>query len=228
MLDFDAIPLGPKDLPQWCVYKLEDVDGEITTVPYSPTTGQRASSTDRLTWSTFNAALAAYQDREGYDGICFILCEENGIVFIDLDDCIKDGVIEQWALEIVKRFNSYTEQSQRGNGLHILIKRTKPGNRCRTAKYPHTIVICTPIRQEVWSIVRPFLVHLIAHLAMFCLAEVSLAFMLILTCGMLFFCDCLFGGQEIYIKIMCVTVEVILTLYFVKFTPFKTPRVTPF
>jgi hypothetical protein len=108
------------------------------------------------------------------------------------------------------------------------IKETRSGNRCRTAKYPHKIEICTPIRQEVWSIVRPFLVHLIAHLAMFCLAEVSLAVMLILTCGMLFFCDCLFGWQEIYIKIMCVTVEVILTLYFMKFTPFKTPRVTPF
>lgn len=147
MLDFDSIPLELKALNQWCVYKLEDVDGEKTKVPYSPTTSQRASSTDRLTWSTFNAAMAAYQDLEGYNGICFMLSEENDIVFIDLDGCIKDSVIEPWALEIVNRFNSYTERSQSGNGLHILIKGTKPGDRCRTAKYPHKIEIYSHSRQ---------------------------------------------------------------------------------
>ena len=107
-------------------------------------------------------------------------------------------------------------------------KETRSGNRCRTAKYPHKIDICTPIHQEVWSTVRPFLVHLIAHLAMFCLAAASLAFMLIVTYGMLLFCDYLFGEQEVYIKIGCIIGEVILTLYFMKFTPFKTPRVAPF
>lgn len=147
MLDFDAIPLELKDLPQWCVYKIEDVGGEETKVPYSLRLGQRASSTDPLTWSTFSVVVAAYQDIEGYSGICFMLSEENGIVFIDLDDCIKGGVIEPWALEIVKRFNSYTERSQSGLGLHILIKGIKPGNRCRLAKHPHKIEIYSHSRQ---------------------------------------------------------------------------------
>lgn len=147
MLGFDSIPLELKALTQWCVYKLEDVDGEETKVPYSPTTGRRASSTDRSTWSAFNTVKAAYEDFENYNGICFMLSEENCIVFIDLDDCIKDSVIEPWALEIVKRFNSYTERSQSGKGLHILIKGTKPGDRCRTAKYPHKVEIYSHSRQ---------------------------------------------------------------------------------
>jgi hypothetical protein len=76
--------------------------------------------------------------------------------------------------------------------------------------------------KEVWEILRPFLVHLIAHLAMFCLAAVSLATMFIVTYGMLLFCVYLFGEQEIYIKIGCIIAEIILTLYFMKFSPFKT------
>jgi len=49
------------------------------------------------------------------------------------------------------------------------------------------------IRQEVWLEVRPFLVNLIAHLAMFCLAVAALAFALIVTYGMMLFCDRFFG-----------------------------------
>lgn len=56
----ENIPQETKDLPQWCDYKLEIVDGNRTKIPYSPTTGERASSTDSKTWSSFDTALAAY------------------------------------------------------------------------------------------------------------------------------------------------------------------------
>jgi putative DNA primase/helicase len=148
MFNFDAIPSELKCLAQWCVYKLEQVNGKKTKVPYSPITGQRASTIERLTWSTFNAAKAACQDLEIYDGICFMLAKENGIVFIDLDECIEDeGTIKPWALELVKRFNSYTERSQSGKGLHILIKGIKPGDRCKKANYPRKIEIYSHSRQ---------------------------------------------------------------------------------
>ena len=142
----ENIPAEIKKLDQWCVYKLEVVDGDKTKVPYQ-LTGQRASSTDSNTWSSFNASLAAYQDLDCYDGICFMLAKENGIVFIDLDNSIQDGVIEPWAQEIVKKFNSYTERSQSGHGLHVLIKATKPGDRCRSSKYPHPVEIYSKARQ---------------------------------------------------------------------------------
>lgn len=77
-----------------------------------------------------------------------MLTEENGIIFIDLDDSIEeDGTIMPWALEIVKRFNSYVERSQSGHGLHILIKGIKPGDRCRKASYPHKVEIYSHSRQ---------------------------------------------------------------------------------
>ena len=144
----ENIPPETKTLPQWCTYKLEAVNGERTKVPYSPTTGQRASSTDPGTWSPFEVVLAAFRDLELYDGICLMLAEENGIVFIDLDDSIEeDGTIKTWAQEIVRRFGSYTERSQSGHGLHILIKGVKPGNRCRSAKYPYKVEIYSHSRQ---------------------------------------------------------------------------------
>ncbi|TFH54024.1 MAG: DUF3987 domain-containing protein [Methanothrix sp.] len=143
----ENIPPEAKNLNQWDCYKLEMVDGDKTKVPYSPATGQRASSTDAQTWTSFNAALAAYQDLEIYDGICFFVTEEVGIVFIDLDKCIQDDIIAAWAAEIVKRFGSYTEKSQSGKGLHILIKGKKPGKRCSTAKYPHGVEIYDHARQ---------------------------------------------------------------------------------
>ena len=143
-----TIPTEMTILPQWCAYKLEMVDGRRTKVPYEISTGARASSINPTTWTTFSAAQAAYQDIGGYDGICFMLSEAAGIVFIDLDHCIKDdGTIEPWASEIVERFKSYTEKSQSGKGLHILIRGSKPGNKCRTTKYPHAVEIYNKARQ---------------------------------------------------------------------------------
>ncbi len=57
----------------------------------------------------------------------------------------KNGIIEPWALEIIKKFDSYTERSQSGNGLHILIKGKKPIKRCRKHGSPY----------EIYDSVRP-------------------------------------------------------------------------
>ena len=145
--NFNAIPETIKNLPQWCVYKLEIVNGNNTKVPYQ-TSGSRAKSNDPKTWTTFDAALTTYRESLGsFDGICFMLAKEGNLVFIDLDNCISDGIIESWAQEIVESFNSYTEISQSGKGLHILINGVKPGARCRTINSPHKIEIYEHSRQ---------------------------------------------------------------------------------
>jgi len=143
----EYIPQRTRDLPQWDCYRLEDVDGNTTKVPYNPTTGQHASSTNPLSWVSFNTALAAYTELELYDGVCFFVTKESGLVFIDLDDSVKDGHIERWAMDIVKQFSSYSEISQSGKGLHLLIDGTKPGGRCSTAAYPHKVEIYDHARQ---------------------------------------------------------------------------------
>ena len=52
----------------------------------------------------------------------------DGVDGFDLDDCRNVGtkMIDRWALEIVKRFNSYTELSPSGTGLRIFLRGKLP------------------------------------------------------------------------------------------------------
>ena len=138
----ENIPQEFKALPNWALWKSEITGSKPKKVPYQ-VSGKRAKSNDPSTWCKFNTALTAYQDVGGYNGICFMMpVEPSDIIFIDVDHCIKDGVIEPWALEIIKRFDSYTERSQRGAGLHILIIAKKPIRRCRKARSAFEIYDC--------------------------------------------------------------------------------------
>jgi putative DNA primase/helicase len=98
-------------------------------VPYSARTGRRASSTDLLTWSTFQEALEAYENGD-YAGLGFVFSSADPYTGIDLDDCVGgDGEIAGWALEIVRYFDSYTELSATGTGLHIIVRGNVPNRR---------------------------------------------------------------------------------------------------
>jgi putative DNA primase/helicase len=98
-------------------------------VPYSTRSGRRASSTDLMTWGTFQDALEVYESGE-YDGVGFVFSCADPYTGIDLDDCVaEDGEIAPWALEIVHHFDSYTELSATGTGLHIIVRGEAPNRR---------------------------------------------------------------------------------------------------
>jgi len=113
--------------PQWVVWKA--VGDKPDKVPYSARTSRRASSTDLLTWSTFQEALEAYENGE-YDGVGFVFSSADPYTGIDLDNCVdEDGEIALWALEIVRYFDSYTELSATGSGLHVIVRGDVPNRR---------------------------------------------------------------------------------------------------
>lgn len=85
-------------------------------VPKSPG-GGNARSNDPTTWGTYAEAEAA-ASRNGYSGVGLMLAD--GYVGIDLDGAVSDGVIADWAREIVDMVGSYAEVSPSGTGLHIL------------------------------------------------------------------------------------------------------------
>lgn len=94
-----------------------DKDGKMTKVPYHPG-GYKAASTRPEDWSTFEACIAALS---AFDGVGFVF--ERGVVGVDLDHCIDDrGGVAPWAREILERFQSYTERSPSGDGLHIIFE----------------------------------------------------------------------------------------------------------
>ena len=140
----ENIPEQLTSLPQWVVWRLEWVfgkngkPGRWTKKPYQVPADEPdekdnpkakpaeleplvlGSSIDPTTWTAFGKALEFSQIDNRVDGIGFVFTEEAGIIGVDLDKCVaEDGTIDEWALEAVHRFNSFTELSPSGTGLHI-------------------------------------------------------------------------------------------------------------
>jgi putative DNA primase/helicase len=123
-----SIPDGLKIRLQWVNWRYARQGEKWTKHPYNPRTGKKASSTDLLTWSAFERVFDSYEAGD-YEGIGFVLCSGDLLTGIDLDGCRdpESGKIAPWASEIVRRFDSYTEISPSGAGLHILVKGKAPG-----------------------------------------------------------------------------------------------------
>jgi putative DNA primase/helicase len=124
----ELLPVRPEGIPkelkarrQWVDWKLEERDGDVTKVPYTPCTGCKASTTDLMTWGTFEESLAGL---EQFDGVGFVFCSGDPYVGTDLDNCVdpETGRIEPRALQIIEGLNSYTEFSPSGKGVHIIVK----------------------------------------------------------------------------------------------------------
>ena len=124
----DSVYQAPGELrtaDQFVCWREETRGDVLTKVPYS-VHGGRASSTNPKTWAPFDAAVSVSQR---YDGIGFVLTEDDPYTGIDIDKCrnAETGEIAPWARKIVAAFDSYTEVSPSGTGLHIFVKATLPG-----------------------------------------------------------------------------------------------------
>ncbi len=121
-MQYDLIPENLKKLNRWGVYRLEEVDGRVTKVPYQPIPGnQKARVNDINTWYSFDEALKAV---EAFDGLSLLLGD--GIFGVDLDHVEEDlekfecGEPEGIVYEFVCMLNSYAEISPSGSGVHII------------------------------------------------------------------------------------------------------------
>jgi putative DNA primase/helicase len=122
----ENIPEQLTERPQWVCWRREIRNDKPTKVPYTPGTERRASSTDLLTWRTFEEALTAYERGEPpYDGIGFVFCSADPFVGIDLDDCRnrQTGEVEPWAQKIISDASEgYVEASPSKTGVHIIVE----------------------------------------------------------------------------------------------------------
>lgn len=133
MPDFyiEGIPAELRQRNQWVCWKLEpklNKDGKLkmTKVPYRALDGMKASSTDPSTWAPFSKAVQATRER-GFDGVGFVLTEDDPYVGIDLDDAVDEsGEIRPEQAAILRGLNSYTEWSQSGKGLHAIVRGGTP------------------------------------------------------------------------------------------------------
>ncbi|MEN2981308.1 MAG: hypothetical protein ABDH20_01470 [Thermus sp.] len=111
----EEVPLAMRLANRWVVWRLEEVQGRRTKVPYQPRPGgKKARSNDPRTWGEFHEALA-WAER-GFHGIGFVLGE--GFVGVDLDQALG----EAWAEEILARAPGPVELSPSGKGFHIYLR----------------------------------------------------------------------------------------------------------
>lgn len=124
---------------QWVAYEIRansDNPDKPKKIPINPHTGDEAKSNDASTWGDINEANSrACKISERADskilgcGIGFMFGvpgKPSGVAGIDLDYCFNDdGTLKDYAAEIVKIMNSYTEYSPSKKGLHILFKLSK-------------------------------------------------------------------------------------------------------
>ena len=123
----ENIPEQLAERPQWVCWCLEVRDGKPTKVLYTPGTQRWASSTDLMTWATFEEAVGAYKAAEPitYDGIGFVFCSADPFVGIDLDNCRdpETSMITPWAKKVLSSVQEgYAEISPSATGIHIIIK----------------------------------------------------------------------------------------------------------
>lgn len=105
--------LKPKNI--WVLWRLEEVKGRPTKVPYSVSGIKTGTSSEHKSeWVNYETAKAAYE-KGGYDGIGLIL--EKGMLGMDLDGIKPTDPFGQNVLSIA---NSYAETSPSGNGFHII------------------------------------------------------------------------------------------------------------
>ena len=114
MICYDNIPQELRMLKQWVCAN------ENSKVPMQANRPYAASSTDPSTWASFEDALWAVE--HGYYDYLGFVFNDNGIVGIDLDDAVINGLIYPNATEIFDLCGSYTEISKSGTGLHIFVK----------------------------------------------------------------------------------------------------------
>jgi primase-polymerase (primpol)-like protein len=126
----ENIPEELRQRPQWLVWKLEERDGKLTKVPYIAGGVGRASSTDSLTWRTFEEAIQALEAGR-YSGIGFVFSSGDPFAGIDLDGCRdpETGEITEWAEKVVAAFAGYAEASPSGTGVHIIVRGKAPNKK---------------------------------------------------------------------------------------------------
>jgi hypothetical protein len=125
-----AVPEELRLLKNWCLWKYVKVDGsnKPTKVPYQ-INGEKASVTEQSHWSTFIECFNCLSIGS-YDGLGFVFTNTpySGIDLDDPSSLIDGSTNPNYQLDIDRQikisqsFDSYSEVSPSGKGLHIIVK----------------------------------------------------------------------------------------------------------
>lgn len=132
----NSIPEPLRASPQWVLWRYGEPrsDGKRAKPPVD-LRGRMIDPHKPEHWLEFSEAQAALQEEGGlFAGLGFVLSADDPFTCIDLDNCLDaQGRATPEAQALVDRFNSYTEVSPSGRGLHIWVT----GRLARACKRGH-------------------------------------------------------------------------------------------
>lgn len=119
---FDSLPHGLRDRPQWC---LAGADKRPLTVD-----GRAASVTDPRTWSSFDAVAHVAVEKGLHIGYVLTASDPYTCIDLDVKDSRNEADPKKWTTpeqlerfqRIAQDFDSYTERSRSGIGLHVWVE----------------------------------------------------------------------------------------------------------
>jgi|GEM_PF-1342227 len=132
-----AMPAAMAQLPQWLLWRLEDVPGRSkpAKVPYYASgqrrRGEMGTPQDRAALVPLDVALQRLQRGPQWSGIGFAFLAGDGLIGIDVDHAIDAATGEPSDLcrLVVESCDSYTELSPSGTGVHVIV-----AGECQTFK----------------------------------------------------------------------------------------------
>jgi hypothetical protein len=126
----ESIARELRALPQWVVWKYEWRGDKWTKIPYRPHDPERKADADGASsWATFKEAWETYQ-AGGFDGVGFEFSKSDPYFGIDLDRCLNNRVVLNWAIPFVDMLKStFGEVSPSGEGVKFFARGKLPGEK---------------------------------------------------------------------------------------------------
>ena len=148
---FQCFPSSLTRPPNWVCWIAKFEDGKLKKPPVQAAgqnQGRLADKTNPQHLCSFERAKRFYELHRDEPlqggtlaGIGFVLTKQTGIVGIDLDHCVENGIVNPWAAEIIEAVGGFAELSPSGTGVHIYIKGQLPFNNRRSGEieiYSHS------------------------------------------------------------------------------------------
>ena len=117
-----SVPDELKSIKAWLVYEVTKIqdNGKFNKIPCYPKSGQRrkgkqGSDADLENLGTWDEATKALLKNSNFAGVGFACLPHFGIVALDLDRCVKEGVVAPWVEPLIA--DTYCEFSPSGTGL---------------------------------------------------------------------------------------------------------------
>ena len=140
--NFATIPSSLRAQPNWLCWCAVHEGGKLRKPPIQAAgqnQGMLADKTNPQHLCSFERAKRFYELHKGdplqggvVAGVGFVLTKQTGIVGIDLDHCVEDGIVNTLAAGIIESVGGFAELSPSGTGVHIYIKGSLPWPNKRT------------------------------------------------------------------------------------------------